>query len=575
MEYLKLGPLQISIPTSINASINGLSIAGIITLGLAVRFVLISLGWPHTNIDEGTLGEMAMNIAFHGDHPLYYYGQNYMGSLQAYIAAGLFHLLGVSFFSLRLGLIFLFALFLMSMYLLTCLLYTKKLALFTLLVLCLGSSYLIYREVQAVGGWVETLFFGSFLFFLACWLALTSGQEGSSPLPLLHRLRMVAFFAWGVLVGLCMWSTVVVAPYILTSGLLLLIFCWHEIRSLAPLCLVLGLLLGGLPLIYYNLHAAHDHDSLSTLIILFHGGAAHGSIRKLLVSGITNTLLISLPVMTGDTFVCDTSSTLFVGGKGPGAFQCVAAQAAWSLVWLALWASAMYLSLRTIWQVSSRSSAIPHTFEQRQTIIRSIARMALLVAAGVSLLLFAMSPTSTYSPYLSSRYIYFVLFATPALLYPLWQGASGARASTGKFTRIFRLGFKRLALVGIVLLFLIGTIRTFGEIPATRAENMRQEDLVQQLLHIGAKHIYSDFWSCDRIVFQSLQQIACSVLTDNLHLLGDRYKPNGVIVQSDPMSSYVFPLSSAPAKAFAQHIVGSSKQYRQYTFDGYVVYQPL
>src|SRR6266566_4063185 len=73
--------------------------------------------WHHTNIDEGTMGEMAMNIAFRGEHPVFFYGQDYMGALQAYLAAGFFRLFGVSLFTLRLGLVFLFALFLISMYL--------------------------------------------------------------------------------------------------------------------------------------------------------------------------------------------------------------------------------------------------------------------------------------------------------------------------------------------------------------------------------------------------------------------------------------------------------------------------
>src|SRR5581483_1482393 len=130
----------------------------------AIRVVLLSQGWPHTNSDEGTFGMMAINIAFHGEHPIFMYGQNYMGTTQAYLGAALFRLFGISLFNLRLGLVFLFALFMFAMYLLTSVLYTKSMALITLLLLAFGASYVIYRQVQALGGWVETLFFGALLY---------------------------------------------------------------------------------------------------------------------------------------------------------------------------------------------------------------------------------------------------------------------------------------------------------------------------------------------------------------------------------------------------------------------------
>src|ERR1700730_9922024 len=196
---LKIGPLHIRTPKSIY----GLGALLIIAAGIGIRIALLSQGWPHTNSDEGTYGMMAINIAFHGEHPIFMYGQDYMGSTQAYLAAAAFRLFGISLFNLRLGLVLLLALFMYAMYLLTSLLYTKGMALFTLLLLALGSSYVIYRQLQSLGGWVETLFFGALLYFLASWLALTARQEAP---PARSRLRLAAYFGWGMLVGLCLWS---------------------------------------------------------------------------------------------------------------------------------------------------------------------------------------------------------------------------------------------------------------------------------------------------------------------------------------------------------------------------------
>ena len=53
----------------------------IIAFATFVRLILIAWGWPHSNADEDTMGIMAIHIAYHGDHPIFFYGQYYMGTL--------------------------------------------------------------------------------------------------------------------------------------------------------------------------------------------------------------------------------------------------------------------------------------------------------------------------------------------------------------------------------------------------------------------------------------------------------------------------------------------------------------
>ncbi len=574
---LKIGAVHIRLPISRY----GLGAAGLIALAVGIRIALLAQGWPHTNSDEGTYGMMAINIAFHGDHPIFMYGQNYMGTIQAYMAAGLFRIFGISMFNLRVGLVFLFALFLYSMYLLTSLLYTRGMALMTLLLLSLGSSYVIYRQVQSLGGWVETLFFGALLYFVASWLALTAANEATARS---RRLRLLAFFGWGLLVGLCLWSNVVISPFILTSGILLLMFCRRDIRSWAPVLLIVGVALGGLPMIIYNLHVPLRGNSLLTAIGIFGGGSTHGIVYNL-VHGSLGILLISLPAIASKSNICDTSQALFVGGSGPGAVQCTLVQGAWSLVWIALWASSAFISIKAIWTL--RRKIEPSTPERQQELVRSYARLGLLVAAAISLFLFAASTASTWAPFLSSRYILFVWIATPALIYPLWLGAkvgesaqegagdSAAHKYRGKVSRFFNVYARRLALVGIVLLFLVGTVKTFQEIPTQQANNAVQEDFIHHLENLGIVHIYSDYWTCERAMFQSAGKITCFTLDDYLNTGYERYQPNKIIVTSDPKSSYTFPLNIPQAKAIANRVAHSSQQYHRYFFDGYVLYQPV
>lgn len=563
---LKTNRLRIRIPISIY----GLIALLISIAGVGIRLALIAQGWPYANADEGTYGMMAIDIAFHGAHPIFMYGQHYMGTTQAYIAAVFFHLSGISLFNLRLGLVILFGLFLIAMYWLTGLLYTRGLALVTLLVLIFGSSYVFYRQIQAVGGWAETLFFGALLYFLASWLALTA-HEGMSTKR--RRLRLVAFFGWGLVTGLSLWSDIVIAPFILTSGLLLLIFCRRELRSWKLVLLLVGLLVGSSPAIIYNIQTTLLSNSLVTSVSIFGGGVAGHSRLYYLLQGTLGVLLIGLPAITGSSFTCDVNQTLFFNGSGPAAVQCTIGDSLWSLVWLALWASAVYLCFRAIGRSPRKRS--DRTPEQQQALARQAARLGLLVAAMISLALFALNVSSIYTPLLSSRYILFIWIATPALLYPLWQGSGAMRASAGRASNLAIPGSKWLILLGIMLLLLWGTVKTFQLVPGTQATLAQQEALVSSLERIGVVHIYSDYWTCDRVIFQSQERIICDTLDNNLNQGFVRYPPDAAAVQSDPKASYVF-LSNIPQAAMmARRAAQSPGQYRRYMFDGYVVYQPV
>ena len=56
----------------------------LIISGTLLRVLIAALKWPLLNSDEGTMGIMALHIAYHGEHPIFYYGQHYMGTLEAY-----------------------------------------------------------------------------------------------------------------------------------------------------------------------------------------------------------------------------------------------------------------------------------------------------------------------------------------------------------------------------------------------------------------------------------------------------------------------------------------------------------
>src|SRR5207247_2455482 len=158
---------------------HGLCAFFIILFAIVLRIILIVQGWPATDSDEGTLGLMARHIAYRGEYPIFFYGQGYMGSFEAYLAAILFHLFGPSLFVLEL--------------------------------------------------------------LIATWLALSYNRDISNRE---RWRRLVVYGFWGFLVGFSIWTDLLVIPFALTSGLLLVAFCWREWRTWAPLCVIVCFLLG-------------------------------------------------------------------------------------------------------------------------------------------------------------------------------------------------------------------------------------------------------------------------------------------------------------------------------------------
>jgi hypothetical protein len=112
-----------------------------LTLALAAagRLLLAARrGWPTFNSDESIVGLMTDDILRHGAHPVFFYGQNYMGVLQAYLAVPFFLLLGGTPYALLVTATAETILFFFILYLVTCEVFSREVALVTLLLLAAG-----------------------------------------------------------------------------------------------------------------------------------------------------------------------------------------------------------------------------------------------------------------------------------------------------------------------------------------------------------------------------------------------------------------------------------------------------
>src|SRR4051812_40177053 len=79
-----------------------IGLAAALGLGLLVRLLVIFSPLGEIDADEAIVGLMARHIAFLGERPVFYWGQPYLGRLEAFTAAPLFRLFDSSTFLLKL-----------------------------------------------------------------------------------------------------------------------------------------------------------------------------------------------------------------------------------------------------------------------------------------------------------------------------------------------------------------------------------------------------------------------------------------------------------------------------------------
>ena len=545
-----------------------------VAIATLLRLVLIYFSWPFTNSDEGNMGLVALHVAYQGDHPIFFYGAPYLGPLEGYAAAPFFRLFGASVFTLRLPLVLFYIGFLVSMFYLIRLLYSEKFALASVILLGLGSPDVLFLQLRASGEYPEIEMFAALMCLLAAWLALSSQRPGQQE----RWKRIVIYGLLGLIVGLALWVDLLILPFVAAVGVLLWFFCRRELLRWTGLSLLLGFAVGAFPLIYYNLTAPLDQNSLFVLVGIHHGGAADMLAQHLTwLNQLTGTMIIALPLATGGSLHCPSSAIPPSGSPAPATLPCVLFQGGWGVGYLILWFIAVYLAVYTVRRYrhtvrASTTTTQSTSLEERQEAIRQGGRLMLLASVGLTLLLYAIAPSSATVPETSFRYLTCLLLAIPALLWPIWQGLSAQRISLN-----WRAKAGLLLRGGLLLLvaatFVSGTVRTLLQIPTAQAVYQYQETLVQDLLRVGATRVYSDYWTCNNLTFLSQEKIICSALDEHLNPGYDRYLPYRFIVRAAPRPAYVFAPGTQQAEAMKQRVRLASSHYRAYIFEGYLVYQ--
>jgi hypothetical protein len=350
------------------------------------------------------------------------------------------------------------------------------------------------------------------------------------------------------------------------------------------LCFIVGLLIGALPLLIYNLGATPGNDSIHVLLYLQQLGTSYTTPNHIpFVQHIIGAFMIALPAETGYNPLCSDKEylprlssvgNLFAKGQQ---FQCTVQHGSWSLGISILWMIALLLSMLSICRQLHHTPAKSWSHEQRQYVLLQVARSMLLIGAALAFTLYVLSPSSAFQPLGTTRYLTCLLLSIPAVLWPLWSGMliPLVHGISSKWRMFASLACSIVISLFLITTFVRGTIDVLTDISTVQKAYTQQEDLIHELLRLGARRIYSDYDTCYPLIFQSHEQIICSDLKMQGQQLQpglNRYRPYLNMVRSIPHPAYIYRLNSPEITILDQGRHRLDKHYQRLIYNGYVIY---
>ena len=231
-----------------------LAYAGILLIALAARG--IPLLTAELGGDESVIGIMSLRVMA-GEFPVFFYGQNFMGSLEAYLSAVLVLVLGPQAWVLELLPVILSFLFLLVIWQLGRTFFSEKVVLLALLYLALPPYFYLHWTHEARSHYPLTLIFGSLLLS-----GFPDYLPGSRPGE--RRLHLVLL---GLMAGLGWWTNHLIVCYLLP----VFFFLWLCDKKLplrpSSLLVILFFLLGSLPQFLYQARQPDPGLQISRLIV--------------------------------------------------------------------------------------------------------------------------------------------------------------------------------------------------------------------------------------------------------------------------------------------------------------------
>ncbi|MGC4767540.1 ArnT family glycosyltransferase [Micromonospora sp. DT44] len=522
-------------------------------VGVGYRLVLTLYTVPVSNSDEATFGLAALHIGQGREHPVFLYGQHYMGMLESYLAAPLLAVFGPSWPALRLPMLALYAVFLYLVYRLTRRLYPPWFAVLVVGLLALGPERVVRDQLTVVGGRPEVK--PAVLLMLLIVVGLGAGSVR-------HRRLAVALF--GLLAGLAAWSDWLILPYLAVAVLALLWAVRRELLGWSGLLLVAGFVVGIAPMIVDNLRAGPGEDSLT----VFREVSTKAGPLPPWSDRIRGGLLEGVPLAHG---LCPVD--------GCGRWQ------QWfGLLYPALLVAAAALALvayrRAVGTTPREPAAGTLRGDRAEGTPRAarvgpVVQLALVVGAALTLLSYVRSPLAATSPLDNARYLSVLQLSLPAVLWPLWAAAvAGWRGTVGALGRLTGALATAVLVALAATTLLVTVLFAVSGTAASRTEERQARELAAALRADGPHEVYGDYWTCNRLVFNTDEAVVCGVLDGDLSPGQNRYRPYWRQVGRAARPGYVVEVDSPMDRRLRRLLADRPDAAPVREVGGYRVYHP-
>ncbi len=231
------------------------AMVGALLLAAGLKIWLVSTDRIPFNADEAIVALMAKHI-LSGERPLFFYGQAYMGSLDAWLVAAGFGIFGKQVWVIRLVQTVLYLFTMASTTWLGKLIFGSwRVGVLAAWLLAIPTVNVTLYTTASLGGYGEALLIGNLTLALGL---LISGKIAEG-----QRSLAIIGFAWGFLVGLGLWTFGITLVYSIPSAMEIAVAfrrqvrrnnSWSEAKKMAlggGACALLGFLLGSAPLFIF------------------------------------------------------------------------------------------------------------------------------------------------------------------------------------------------------------------------------------------------------------------------------------------------------------------------------------
>lgn len=201
-------------------------------------------------------------------------------------------------------------------------------------------------------------------------------------------------------------------------------------------------------------------------------------------------------------------------------------------------------------------------------------QLALVAGAGLTLVAYVRSPLAGTDPLGNARYLSVLQLSLPVALWPLWLAARVAWRGTAGVVGRLAGASATAALAGLAATALVATGLFVAGADGLRAEERQARELADTVRRAGLRTVYAEYWTCNRLVFNTAEAVACGVLDGDLSPGQNRYWPYWQQVGRADRPGYVL-TAGGPADRRLRELLGAGASPALIAeVGGYRVYHP-